>query len=90
MKNIKILNKLQKVQPGGMMNYVFGNMKHINRDRFQMDILSRDRSFEDLRECKEYGYKVRFYSAKERENKKLLIQEMQEALQGCMAWLATG
>ena len=81
MKNIKILNKLQKVQPGGMMNYVFGNMKHINRDRFQMDILSRDKSFEDLRECKEYGYKVRFYSAKERENKKLLIQEMQEALQ---------
>jgi len=82
MDKIRVLNKLQRVQPGGMLNYVFGNMKYINRDIFQMDILSRDKSFAELREYKEYGYHLRFYSAKERDNKELLMREMQEALEG--------
>lgn len=82
MKKIRILNKLQRVQPGGMMNYVFGNMKYIDRTRFQMDILSKDKNFLDLKECQEYGYCLQTYSAKERENRELLIQEMRTALEG--------
>ncbi len=82
MKKIKILNKLQKVQSGGMMNYVFGNMKYIDKTCFQMDILSKDKTFLELEECKKYGYCLQTYSAKERENRELLIQEMRTALEG--------
>lgn len=82
MKKISVLNKLQKVQLGGMQNYVFENMKHIDKNRFQLDILSRDVSFLDLKECKQYGYQLRLYSAKERHNRQLLIREMEKALEG--------
>ncbi len=82
MNKVKVLNKLQKVKLGGMTNYVFGNMKYIDRSRFQMDILSKDKNFLEVDEYKEYGYKLRLYSAKERDNRELLIKEMTEALEG--------
>lgn len=82
MDKVKVLNKLQKVQLGGMLNYVFGNMKYIDRNQFQMDILSKDKEFLNLKEHKEYGYNLQFYSTKERDNRDLLISEMQKALEG--------
>lgn len=65
---------------GGIYKYIFNNMKYIDHNRFEFDFLTRNRDILTTAEYKKYGFGVRFFTAKERENPLLLEEEMNHIL----------
>lgn len=83
MKNvgkIKVLHKVSTTGIGGVENAIMNYYRHMNREKFQFDFLTRDPNMADNKTIQELGIEVKLFTATERTDKDLLIKQINSIL----------
>ncbi len=79
MKRIKVLHKIS-AGIGGIERFIFNNMEYINMSKFQFDFLTRNRGIVSTEEYNKYKFGIKYFSAADRYNKELFIDEINDIL----------
>lgn len=79
-KKIKVLHRAATTGIGGVEQNVMNYYRHMDRERFQFDFLTRNAKLAEYKEVKELGINVKTFTATERSDKNLLIKEINQIL----------
>lgn len=79
-KKIKVLHRAATTGIGGVEQNVMNYYRHMDRERFQFDFLTRNAKLAEYKEVRELGINVKTFTATERGDKNLLIKEIKQIL----------
>ena len=79
-KKIKVLHRAGTTGITGVEQNVMNYYRHMDRERFQFDFLTRNAKLAEYKEVKELGINVKTFTATERSDKNLLIKEINQIL----------
>lgn len=76
MKKIRVLHRAATTGIGGVEKYVLSHYKYIDKEKYQFDFITRNQQLEELQEIKTLGMGVRTFTARQQDNKELLIKQI--------------
>lgn len=79
MRKIRVLHKINS-QIGGVEKYVFNNLKYIDRNKFEFDVLTTNKEIINTEEFRQLNFGVKNYSLQGRNDKQLMVKEINKIL----------